>query len=90
MTEDLSVLFDDFGVTVSWTTVTALGLLDKPDLIEDQIVAATDYVLTVQTDVFSGLANGASLTVDGTAYTVRGAPRKIDDGKLMKVSLSKT
>lgn len=88
MTEDLSVLFADFGVTVAWGSVTGLGLLDMPDEIEGGgLVMSREYLLTVMAGTFDGLDHGDTMTVDGTSYTVR-TVRKIEDGKLMKVSLS--
>jgi len=90
MTEDLDVFLADMGVEVVWSAVTALGILDMPTIVQDSLVMSDEYVLTVKASEFAALPRGASLTVDGTAYTVRQAPMKIDDGKFLRVSLSKT
>jgi hypothetical protein len=85
--EDLSVFLNDFGVTCTAGAVTGLGILDMPgQVIADGMVITTDYSLLVRTADFGGLLYGDSITVNGTAYTVREA-RKLDDGVFSELLL---
>ncbi len=87
MNEDLSVFLNDFGVTCTAGAVTGLGILDMPgQVIADGMVITTDYSLLVRTADFGGLLYGDSITVNGTAYTVREA-RKLDDGVFSELLL---
>ena len=91
-TEDLDVFFstDGFGLSVTVGSTTGVGILDMPsEIIADGVVLTTDYKLLVKTSVFSTLARGSAVTVDGTNYTVREA-MLIDDGKITQVFLMKT
>lgn len=79
----------DFGVAVVWGEVEGLGLLDSPEeLAAAGVVISCEYGLRVRTDEFGAITEGAEITVDGDAYTVR-TPRKIEDGKFMVLELSK-
>jgi hypothetical protein len=90
-TEDLDVFFstDGFGLSVTVGATTGVGILDMPsEIIADGVVLTTDYKLLVKTSVFSTLARGSAVTVDGTNYTVREA-MLMDDGKITQVFLMK-
>jgi hypothetical protein len=88
MTEDLDVFFSDFAVDVVSGDSTFKGILDQPDEIVGQFGISTEYVLTCKSSDVSGLDNGSTVTIDSADYTVRDV-RKLDDGKLSKLSLSK-
>jgi len=91
-TENLSVFFSTagFGLSVTSGDYSGVGILDMPsEIIADGVVLTTDYRLLVKTSDFPALARGSSMTVDGTAYTVR-EPMLIDDGKITQVMLMRT
>ena len=91
-TEDLGAFFSaaDFAVTLTWGLVTAEVILDAPDeQIIDGRVLSREYAITYESADLAGLAGGASVTVDGTAYTVREVTA-LDDGKIMRATLRKT
>ena len=54
----------------------------------DGIVMTTDYELTIKTSDLGSLDFETELDVDNTTYKVRNI-RKIDDGTLSKISLTK-
>ena len=90
LTEDLDVFLADFGVSCTAGATTAKGILDMPSqVISDGMVLTTDYTLTARTSAFGGLIRGDSITVDGTAYTVR-ETMLIDDGKFVQLGIQKT
>jgi hypothetical protein len=79
--DDPELFLTDFGVAVSSGAVSGYGILDMPGLVvADGMVISTDY---------TSLAYGASMTVDGSAYTVR-ENRLLDDGVFCEISLQKT
>lgn len=86
---DLDTLLGDFGVAVVWGGVSGVGVLDQPDQVIGDAVLSTEYSLLVKAATFAGLKARESVTVGGTAYTVRDF-RKIDDGLLARVTLTKT
>jgi hypothetical protein len=89
LTEDLTIFFQDFGVSCTAGAVTALGILDMPaQVLAGDMVLSTDYTLTARTADFGGLLYGDSITVNGTAYQVREV-RKLDDGALVEIGLQK-
>jgi hypothetical protein len=89
LNEDLSVFLADFGVSCTSGSITALGILDQPgQILADGMVITTDYQLTAKANDFGGLLYGDAITVDGTYYQVR-ETRKIDDGALVEIFLSK-
>jgi hypothetical protein len=89
MFEDLGLFLADFGLPVTAGAVTGLGILDMPtQVISDGMVLSTDYTLTAKTADFGGLLYGDGITVDGINYQVREV-RKLDDGKMCEISLSK-
>jgi hypothetical protein len=88
---DLGVfLGDPFSVSATSGNTTADVLLDQPSqVLAGDMVLTTDYQITARASDFGSLVAGASITVDGTAYTVR-ETRLIDDGVLCEISLQKT
>ena len=53
------------------------------------MIITTDYSLRCEASKFGTLAYGASITVDGTAYTIR-ENRLIEDGVFCEITLQKT
>ena len=89
--EDLDAFFDTPGFTVPvvFGDTTGVGYFQSPDeIIADGLVLTTDYAVIVKTSDFSTVTNGSAMTVDGVAYTVR-EPMRLDDGKIMRVMLTK-
>ena len=90
LTEDLDIFLADFGVSCTAGATTANGILDMPSqVISDGMVLTTDYTLTARTSTFGSLIRGDSITVDGTAYTVR-ETMLLDDGKFVQLGIQKT
>jgi hypothetical protein len=88
---DLAAMLADFGVPVTGpSSMSGLGILDEPErvVVDGQLISA-DYVLIVKTAEFGLLKYGDEVTVDGDDFKVR-EPLKYDDGKLLKVMLSKS
>ena len=90
ITEDLDSFLVDFGVSCTAGATTANGILDMPSqVISDGMVLTTDYTLTARTSNFGSLIRGDSITVDGTAYTVR-ETMLLDDGKFVQLAIQRT
>jgi hypothetical protein len=53
------------------------------------MVLTTDYTLTARSSDFGSLVRGDSITVGGTAFTVR-ETMLIDDGAFVQIALQKT
>jgi hypothetical protein len=53
------------------------------------MVLTTDYTLTARSSDFGSLVRGGSITVGGTAFTVR-ETMLIDDGAFVQIALQKT
>tara|TARA_R100001015_G_C4441101_1_gene34660 strand:+ start:123 stop:401 length:279 start_codon:yes stop_codon:yes gene_type:complete len=88
-TEDLDTFFIDFSNNVEYKSVLYKGILEQPDeLVADGIIMTTDYELTVKTSDLGSLDFETEIDVDNTTYKVRNI-RKIDDGTLSKISLTK-
>ena len=88
-TEDLNAFFVDFSENVFYDNETYKGILEQPDeVIADGVVLTTDYELTVKTDDLGTIAFDTQLEVSNVKYKVRNV-RKIDDGTLCKISLTK-
>ena len=69
--------------------VTGRGFLVMPgQLLADGMSISTDYTLTALAVDFGNLIYGASITVNGTLYTVRDN-RLLDDGGFCEISLQK-
>ena len=91
-TEDLGAFFSqaDFAVALVWGAETANVILDAPDeQFIDGRVLSREYAITYESADLIGLAGGASVTVDGNAYTVREVTA-LDDGKIMRATLRRT
>tara|TARA_R100000655_G_scaffold47446_1_gene84580 strand:- start:1249 stop:1542 length:294 start_codon:yes stop_codon:yes gene_type:complete len=88
-TEDLDTFFVDFSNNVEYKGVYYKGILEQPDeLVADGIVMTTDYELTVKTSNLGNLDFETEIVIDQIKYKVRNV-RKIDDGTLSKISLTK-
>lgn len=90
-TEDLDVFLSDFGLACIAGSVSFVGILDQADEIIDLTRAnahTRQYMLTYKTSAVT-LARDQAVTVNAVAYTVREAPRQIDDGAFSHVLLSK-
>lgn len=89
-TENLTLFFADFGVSVVAGAVTGLGLLNMPgELVADGMIITTDYSLRCEASKFSALAYGTAMTVAGIGYTIR-ENRLIEDGVFCEITLQKT
>lgn len=79
-----------FGVSATSGGTTADGILDQPTSVVagDQVIYV-DYVLHCKNSDFGTLTAGDSITVDGTAYTVRTNEAGLD-GLTREISLQKT
>jgi hypothetical protein len=89
-TENLDVFLADFGVSVTAGAVSGVGILDMPgELVADGMIITIDYNLRCEASKFGTLAYGASITVGGTAYTIR-ENRLIEDGVFCEITLQKT
>jgi hypothetical protein len=89
LTEDLDSFLRDFGVPVTFGSLSAVGILDIPsEIIAGGMVMTTDYSLTFKTSALTGLGYQSAITVDGAAYTVREV-RAQDDGRFSVAYLSK-
>ena len=90
ITESLSGFLYDFGVSCTSGATTALGILDMPSqIIANDMVLSTDYMLTARASDFGNLVYGDAITVASVAYTVR-ETRLIDDGSFVEIALQKT
>ena len=91
-TEDATtqnVYLNDFGLTCISGSTTAKGILEQPDqILAGDVIISTEYELTAKTSDFGSLVSGNTITVDGTAFTVRDV-RKENDGVFCRLSLSK-
>lgn len=89
LTEDLNLFLQDFGVSCTAGSVTAMGILDMPSqIISGDMVLSTDYALTARAADFGGLLYGDGITVDGVNYQVREV-RKLDDGAMVEIALQR-
>lgn len=90
LTEDLDIFLADFGVSCTAGATTANGILDMPSqVISDGMVLTTDFTLTARASNFGSLIRGDSITVDGTAYTIR-ETMLLDDGKFVQLGIQRT
>ena len=88
-TEDINTFFGDFSENVFYDNETYKGILEQPDeVIADGVVLTTDYELTVNTTDLGTIAFDTQIEVSNIKYKVRNV-RKIDDGTLCKISLTK-
>jgi hypothetical protein len=87
MTEDLSPMFADFGVTAVHGATSAQVLLDMPTASDlGGYALEGEYSITLPAASLPGLAMGETVTVSGTAYRVREV-YLLDDGALKRVML---
>lgn len=89
--EDLSAFLADFGVPCIAGAAQFLALVDQPDEVMDLSRAAgvsRQYEIRYRTSHVA-LERGASVSVGGVAYTVREAPRQVDDGAFSRALLTK-
>ena len=87
--EDLNTFFSDFSVNVIYEGEKYVGILEQPDeIIADGVVLTTDYELTVKNSDLGALAFDTEIDVSDITYKVRNV-RKVDDGTLCKISLTK-
>jgi len=87
--DDPSIYLADFGVDVAAGATTGLGILDMPsEVVIDNQVITTDYVLTCEASKFSNLLYGSQVTVNGVAYEVRTA-MLMTDGAFVQLSLQR-
>jgi hypothetical protein len=89
--EDLDAFLADFGVACVFGAQQFVALPDQPDELMNLARAgahSTEYLITYRTDAAT-LTRGDAGTVGGVAYTVREAPRKVDDGAFSRVLLTK-
>ena len=88
-TEDLDTFYIDFRDSVIYDNAEYIAFLDQPDeMIADGVVVSTDYELTGKTSDFGLVEYEDKIVVNDEDYTVRSV-RKIDDGSMCIVSLSK-
>ena len=87
--EDIDTFFGDFSDNVVYKGVIYKGILEQPDeIIADGGVLTTDYELTVKNSDLGTLAFDTEIDVSNVTYKVRNI-RKVDDGTLCKISLTK-
>jgi len=87
--ENINTFFGDFSENVFYDNETYKGILEQPDeVIADGVVLTTDYELTVKTVDLGSIAFDTQIEVSNVKYKVRNV-RKIDDGTLSKISLTK-
>ena len=88
-TENIDTFFVDFSDNVAYEGVSYKGILEQPDeIIADGVVLTTDYELTAKNSDLGTLAFNTEIDVNNITYKVRNI-RKIDDGTLCKISLTK-
>ena len=88
--EDIDTFFGDFSEDVFYDGITYKGILEQPDeIVADDRVLTTDYQLTGRTKDFGSILFDETIKVNDEDYKVRSV-RKIDDGSLCIVSLTKT
>lgn len=64
--------------------------LDQPDVdLLDDRVRSREYEMTFEAAAMPALDKGESVVIGGTTYTVREAPRLIDDGVIARTLLTK-
>lgn len=88
-TEDMTAFFstDDFAVTATLGAENAAVILDKPDIeVLAGRIQSTDYLMRYAATDLAALAEGSSITVDGSSYTVREI-RAEDDGRVKSAVL---
>lgn len=87
---DLDLFLADFGIPVVLNGSTVKGIFDSPtNVTAEGMILTNDYVVTLKTPSSGLPVFGTSITVNGTAYTVRDA-RMVDDGAFCEILVTKT
>tara|TARA_B100000214_G_C23581890_1_gene452248 strand:- start:1 stop:288 length:288 start_codon:yes stop_codon:yes gene_type:complete len=87
--ENLDLFFTEFTDEVIYDNAVYSGMLDEPDeIIADNTILSTEYEMKVKTSDFKNVLFDKPILVNSISYTVRNI-RKIDDGKISIISLSK-
>ncbi len=87
--ENLDLFFADFTDEVIYNNSVFIGMLDEPDeIIADNTILSTEYELKVKTSDFKDVVFDKQIKINSEDYIVRNM-RKIDDGKISIISLSK-
>ncbi|MGH8597164.1 MAG: head-tail joining protein [Gammaproteobacteria bacterium] len=95
--DDLVPFFSvgDLAVLATWRPAVGEAqetcvLFDAPDHdLFAGVVQARAYKITYPATIFATLKAGDTIEIDTIQYTVLGAPDAIDDGALMRASLSR-
>lgn len=88
--DDLPVFLADFGVDATVAAVTHKVIFNKPDaVIFDGMQSSNDFTIRYLTSDFPAMHDKTAITVNGTAYKIRGEPLLITDGKFSLASLHK-
>lgn len=92
--DDLAVFVQDFGSACVKTSgsVSFTAILDRPGEVIDLggvPVLSDEYAITYDPSLVALVRNDA-ITVDGATYTVRSAPRSLDDGQFVRAVLTKS
>ena len=84
------VAFDRLGsVSATAGAITGRGFLKmNSEMLLGGEVISIDYGFTCEQAVFGTLTYGSTITVDGTNYTVRHEPMRLDDGTWCLVPLA--
>ena len=91
LVEDPAAFLADFGVVCVAGAVSFTALVDQPDELLDLSRAGAhsrQYQITYLTSAVT-LVRADAVTVAGVDYTVREAPRQVDDGVFSRALLSK-
>ena len=88
VSENADTFLQDFGVQVTWGSVSALGILEMPDQVVGEYAISTEYAVIVEHSKFDGAEHGDTITVEGSDYKIR-EYRKVDDGVFARITLSK-
>jgi len=89
--DDLDAYLADMGEPCAAGAVSFVALFDQPDELLDLTranVHTREYLLTYKTSAVT-LGRGQTVTVNGAPYTVREAPRQVNDGAFSRVLISK-
>ena len=79
-----------FASSCTAGATTANGILSEPSqIVLDGMVLFSDYTLRAKASDFGSLVANDSITVAGTAYTVR-ETRVLNDGLEVQIALQKT
>jgi hypothetical protein len=78
------------SVSATAGAITGRGFLKlNSEMLLGGEVISIDYGFTCEQAVFGALTYGSTITVDGTNYTVRHEPMRLDDGTWCLVPLSR-